>query len=134
MASANLDLVRSLFAAFKRGDSSSAEADALATPIRLNVSLCARRIPRPCRRSAQRRGDHRHGSPADGRQHGVVCGVQMTITINDRTAPIATSWHYTDSTGGAPAHDRLPEPERGSQARWNSSNVTPPGAAGRAPQ
>ncbi|HEY1357798.1 MAG TPA: hypothetical protein VGF21_05790 [Thermoleophilaceae bacterium] len=28
--------------------------------------------------------------------HGVVCGVEVTVTINDRTAPIATSWHYPD--------------------------------------
>lgn len=33
----------------------------------------------------------RHRAP-----HGVVCGVELTLTINERTTPIATSWHYPD--------------------------------------
>ena len=28
--------------------------------------------------------------------HGVICGVEITLTINDRTAPVATAWHYED--------------------------------------
>ncbi|MGH2988538.1 MAG: DUF6883 domain-containing protein [Solirubrobacterales bacterium] len=28
--------------------------------------------------------------------HGVVCGVEVTLTIDDRTAPVATAWHYAD--------------------------------------
>ena len=28
--------------------------------------------------------------------HGVVVGVEITLTINDRTAPVATAWHYED--------------------------------------
>ena len=28
--------------------------------------------------------------------YGVVCGVEITLTINDRTAPVATAWHYAD--------------------------------------
>lgn len=30
----------------------------------------------------------------DRAPHGVVCGVEVTLTINDRTAPVATAWHY----------------------------------------
>jgi hypothetical protein len=32
----------------------------------------------------------------DRAPHGIVCGVEMTLTINDRTASVATSWHYAD--------------------------------------
>jgi hypothetical protein len=28
--------------------------------------------------------------------HGVVCGVEVTLTIDDRTASVATAWHYAD--------------------------------------
>jgi len=27
----------------------------------------------------------------------VVCGIDVTLTINDRTAPVATAWHYADA-------------------------------------
>jgi hypothetical protein len=37
-----------------------------------------------------------HASFRDPAPYGVVCGVEMTVTINDRIAPIATSWHYRD--------------------------------------
>jgi hypothetical protein len=30
----------------------------------------------------------------DRAPHGVVCGVIVTVTINDRTAAVATAWHY----------------------------------------
>ena len=32
----------------------------------------------------------------DRAPHGVVCGVGITLTINDRTASVATAWHYPD--------------------------------------
>jgi hypothetical protein len=32
----------------------------------------------------------------DRAPHGVVCGVEVTLTINDRTAAVATAWHYAD--------------------------------------
>ncbi|MGH2712295.1 MAG: DUF6883 domain-containing protein [Thermoleophilaceae bacterium] len=32
----------------------------------------------------------------DRAPHGVVCGVEVTLTINDRTALVATAWHYAD--------------------------------------
>lgn len=33
--------------------------------------------------------------------HGVVCGVEVAMTINDRTATVTTAWHYADE-GVAP--------------------------------
>jgi hypothetical protein len=33
----------------------------------------------------------------DRAPHGVVCGVDITLTINDRTASVATAWHYPDA-------------------------------------
>ena len=33
----------------------------------------------------------------DRAPHGVVCGVEVTLTINDRTASVATAWHYADA-------------------------------------
>jgi len=32
----------------------------------------------------------------DRAPYGVVCGVEFTLTIGDRTAPVATAWHYAD--------------------------------------
>jgi hypothetical protein len=32
----------------------------------------------------------------DRAPYGVVCGVEVTLTMNDRTAPVATAWHYAD--------------------------------------
>ena len=32
----------------------------------------------------------------DRAPHGVVCGVHITLTINDRAASVATAWHYPD--------------------------------------
>ena len=37
----------------------------------------------------------------DRAPHGVVCAVDVTLTINDRTASVATAWHYPD-TDAAP--------------------------------
>ena len=31
----------------------------------------------------------------DRAPHGVVCGVEFVLTINDRTARVATAWHFT---------------------------------------
>jgi hypothetical protein len=30
----------------------------------------------------------------DRTPHGIVCGVEVMLTINDRTARVATAWHY----------------------------------------
>lgn len=32
----------------------------------------------------------------DRAPHGVVCGVEVTLTVNERTTPVATAWHYAD--------------------------------------
>jgi hypothetical protein len=29
--------------------------------------------------------------------HGVICAVDVTLTINDRTASVTTAWHYADA-------------------------------------
>jgi hypothetical protein len=36
-------------------------------------------------------------SSATERRTAVVCGVDFTLTINDRTASVATAWHYPDA-------------------------------------
>jgi hypothetical protein len=46
----------------------------------------------------------------DRAPHGVVCGVELTVTINDRTAPIATSWHYTDQEAAPRLVTAYPSP------------------------
>jgi hypothetical protein len=38
---------------------------------------------------------------SDSASTGVTCGVQMSLTLNDRTAPVRTAWHY-DEPGAAP--------------------------------
>ena len=37
----------------------------------------------------------------DRGKEGVVCGVEVELTIEDRTAPVTISWHYEDE-GSAP--------------------------------
>jgi len=32
----------------------------------------------------------------DRAPYGIVCGVEVTLTMNNRTAPVATAWHYAD--------------------------------------
>lgn len=32
----------------------------------------------------------------DRAPHGVVCAVEVTLTVNDRTASVATAWHYAE--------------------------------------
>jgi len=34
----------------------------------------------------------------DRSPHGVVCGVLIVVTLNGRTAAVATAWHYADDT------------------------------------
>jgi hypothetical protein len=33
----------------------------------------------------------------DRAAHGVICGVDVMLTINDRAAPVTTAWHYADA-------------------------------------
>jgi hypothetical protein len=35
-------------------------------------------------------------SVRDRAPYGVVCGVEFVLTLGDRAAPVATSWHYLD--------------------------------------
>jgi hypothetical protein len=37
----------------------------------------------------------------DRAPQGVVCGVDITLTINDRTASVATAWRYPDADAAA---------------------------------
>jgi len=41
-------------------------------------------------------GARGHGTERDRAPHGVVGGVELTLTINDREAAVATAWHYPD--------------------------------------
>lgn len=36
----------------------------------------------------------RVSSVRDREPHGVVCGAEMVLTLNGRTARVATAWHY----------------------------------------
>jgi hypothetical protein len=47
----------------------------------------------------------RHRAP-----HGVVCGVEVTLTFNERTAPIATAWHYPDEEAAPRLVTAYPSP------------------------
>ena len=40
--------------------------------------------------------DARVSTVRDRAPHGVVGGVELTLTINDREAAVATAWHYAD--------------------------------------
>jgi hypothetical protein len=46
----------------------------------------------------------------DRAPHAVVCGVEVTVRMNDRTAPVATSWHYSDERGRARLVTAYPSP------------------------
>jgi hypothetical protein len=37
----------------------------------------------------------------DRREYGIVCGVAVQLTLNERTANVTTSWHYA-TAGDAP--------------------------------
>jgi hypothetical protein len=51
----------------------------------------------------------------DRAPYGVVCGVEITLTINDRTAPVATAWHYADEDA-APRLVTDPSTQHGAMA------------------
>lgn len=40
----------------------------------------------------------RVASVRDRGAEGVVCGVEVELTIRERTAPVTLSWHYADAT------------------------------------
>lgn len=46
----------------------------------------------------------------DRAPHSVVCGVELTLTINERPAPIATSWHYADEEAAPRVVTAYPSP------------------------
>jgi hypothetical protein len=46
----------------------------------------------------------------DRGEHGVVCGVEMELTINDRTALVATAWHYADKDAAPRLVTAYPSP------------------------
>lgn len=45
--------------------------------------------------------DARVTTVRDRGMNGVVCGVEVQVTILERTAPVTISWHY-ESEGAAP--------------------------------
>lgn len=46
----------------------------------------------------------------DRAPHGVVCGVGMDLTINDRSAWVATAWHYPDEDAAPRLVTAYPSP------------------------
>lgn len=42
--------------------------------------------------------------------HGVICGVEVQLTINDRTARVATAWHYADEEASPRLVTAYPSP------------------------
>jgi hypothetical protein len=46
----------------------------------------------------------------DRAPHGVVCGVEVTLTINDRTASVATAWHYANAEAAPRLVTAYPSP------------------------
>lgn len=42
--------------------------------------------------------------------HGVVCGVEVTLTLNDRTARVGTAWHYADEDAAPRLVTAYPNP------------------------
>jgi len=46
----------------------------------------------------------------DRAPHGVVCSVGVELTINDRTAHVATAWHYADEEGSPRLVTAYPSP------------------------
>ncbi len=55
-------------------------------------------------------GDTPVSTSRDRAPHGVVCGVEMTVTINDRTASVATAWHYVDEVAAPRLVTAYPSP------------------------
>jgi len=46
----------------------------------------------------------------DRTPHGVVCGVEVELTITDRTARVATAWHYADEEASPRLVTAYPRP------------------------
>lgn len=46
----------------------------------------------------------------DRTPHGGVCGVELTLTNNDRTARVATAWHYGDDHAAPRLVTAYPDP------------------------
>jgi hypothetical protein len=46
----------------------------------------------------------------DRTPHGVVAGVELTLTIRGRTAPVLTSWHYADGDAAPRLATAFPTP------------------------
>lgn len=46
----------------------------------------------------------------DRAPYGVVCGVEVELTINDRTARVATAWHYIDEEAAPRLVTAYPSP------------------------
>lgn len=42
--------------------------------------------------------------------HGVVCGVMVRLALNDRTALVTTSWHYSTATSAPRLVTAYPAP------------------------
>lgn len=55
-------------------------------------------------------GDTPVSTIRDRAPHGVVCGVEMTVTIDDRTASVATAWHYVDEDAAPRLITAYPSP------------------------
>jgi hypothetical protein len=49
-------------------------------------------------------------SVRDRSPHGVVCGVDVVLTINDRTSQVATAWHYADAEAAPRLVTAYPRP------------------------
>lgn len=54
--------------------------------------------------------DARVSTLRDRGPYGVVCGVEVTLTINDRTAPVAVAWHYADEDAAPRLVTAYPSP------------------------
>jgi hypothetical protein len=46
----------------------------------------------------------------DRTPYGLVCGVELELTINDRTATVATAWHYADEDAAPRLVTAYPSP------------------------
>jgi len=54
--------------------------------------------------------DARVSTVRDRTPHGVVCGVEVELTITDRTARVATAWHYADEEASPRLVTAYPRP------------------------
>lgn len=46
----------------------------------------------------------------DRAPYGVVCGVELILTVNARKAPVATAWHYADENAAPRLVTAYPSP------------------------